>query len=208
MKKWLFLTSLVVLCLPLAAFAQAANEEVPKFEISGGYSFVNSGGDTAHGFNASFAGNVTRRIGIVGEFNRYTESETVNVPNLPAFTGGITGLLPLPPLPTLGPINIKGSLSTFLFGPRLTLIRGRAEPFVHGLLGVARFSSDISSPVITGGGDDNAFAFALGGGVDVKVHKNFAIRLAQLDYLGARGNGGKFNSFRYSAGVVIRLGVR
>jgi len=208
MKKWLFLTSLVVLCLPLAAFAQAANEEVPKFEISGGYSFVNSGGDTAHGFNASFAGNVTRRIGIVGEFNRYTESETVNVPNLPAFTGGITGLLPLPPLPTLGPVNIKGSLSTFLFGPRLTLIRGRAEPFVHGLLGVARFSSDVSSPVITGSGDDNAFAFALGGGVDVKVHKNFAIRLAQLDYLGARGNGGKFNSFRYSAGVVLRLGNR
>ncbi|HEY7180423.1 MAG TPA: hypothetical protein VIC84_03340, partial [Blastocatellia bacterium] len=180
----------------------------PKFEISGGYSFVNSGGDTAHGFNASFAGNVTRRIGIVGEFNRYTESETVNVPNLPAFPGGITGLLPLPPPPNLGPVNIKGSLSTFLFGPRLTLIRGKAEPFVHGLLGVARFSSDISSPVITGSGDDNAFAFALGGGVDVKVHKHFAIRIAQLDYLGARGGGGKFNSFRYSAGVVIRLGVR
>ena len=208
MKKWLFLTSLVVLCLPLAAFAQAANEEVPKFEISGGYSLVNGGGDTAHGFNASFAGNVTRRIGIVGEFNRYTESETINVPNLPAFADGITGLPPLPPLPNLGPVNIKASLSTFLFGPRLTLIRGRAEPFVHGLLGVARFSSDISSPVITGSGDDNAFAFALGGGVDVKVHKHFAIRVAQLDYLGARGNGGKFNSFRYSAGVVLRLGNR
>jgi opacity protein-like surface antigen len=208
MKKWLFLTSLVVLCLPLAALAQTANEEVPKFEISGGYSFINSGGDTAHGFNTSFAGNVTRRIGIVGEFNRYTESETVNVPNLPAFTGGITGLLPLPALPALGPVNIKGSLSTFLFGPRLTLIRGKVEPFVHGLLGVARFSSDISTPVITGSGDDNAFAFALGGGVDVKVHKHFAIRLAQLDYLGARANGGKFNSFRYSAGVVLRLGNR
>jgi opacity protein-like surface antigen len=208
MKKWLFLSSLVVLCLPLAALAQAANEEAPKFEISGGYSLVNSGGDTAHGFNASFAGNVTRRIGVVGEFNRYTESETINVPNLPAFADGITGLPPLPPLPNLGPVNIKASLSTFLFGPRLTLIRGRAEPFVHGLLGVARFSSDISSPVITGSGDDNAFAFALGGGVDVKVHKHFAIRLAQLDYLGARGNGGKFNSFRYSAGVVIRLGAR
>src|SRR5215471_11016551 len=208
MKKWLFLSSLVVLCLPLAALAQAGNEEVPKFEISGGYSWVNGGGDTAHGFNASFAGNVTRRIGIVGEFNRYTESETINVPNLPAFADGITGLPPLPPLPNLGPVNIKASLSTFLFGPRLTLIRGRAEPFVHGLLGVARFSSDISSPVITGSGDDNAFAFALGGGVDVKVHKHFAIRPAQLDYLGARGNGGKFNGFRYSAGVVIRLGAR
>jgi len=205
MKKLLFLASLVVLCLPLAALAQ---EEAPKFEISGGYSFVNGGGDTAHGFNTSFTGNVTRRIGVVGEFNRYTESESVNVP---AFPGGIIGIDPrltLPPLPPLGPFTVKASLSTFLFGPRLTLIRGKAEPFVHGLLGAARSSVDVSGPGITGGDDSNAFAFALGGGLDVKAHKHFAIRVAQLDYLGARGGGGRLNSFRYSAGVVIRLGKR
>src|SRR5215510_10412515 len=145
MKKLLFLASLVVLCLPLAALAQ---EEAPKFEISGGYSFVNGGGDTAHGFNTSFTGNVTRRIGVVGEFNRYTESESVNVP---AFPGGIIGIDPrltLPPLPPLGPFTVKASMSTFLFGPRLTLIRGKAEPFVHGLLGAARFSVDVSGPGI------------------------------------------------------------
>src|SRR5215468_8628014 len=147
MKKWLFQASLVVLCLPLAALAQAANEEVPKFEISGGYSLIRGGGDTSHGFNASFAGNVTRRIGIVGEFNRYTESETVNVPTLPT----LPDFPQLPPLPDLGPINIKASLSTFLFGPCLTPIRGKWEPFVHGLFGVARFNADFSSPVITGG---------------------------------------------------------
>jgi opacity protein-like surface antigen len=203
-KKLSFLASLVVLCLPLAALAQ---EEAPKVEISGGYSFVNGGGDTSHGFNLSFTGNVTRRIGVVGEFNRYTESETLNVPNLSAFP--IEGFPTLPPLPNLGPINIKASLSTFLFGPRLTLIRGKkAEPFVHGLLGAARSSIDFSGPGITGGGDSNAFAFALGGGVDIKAHKNFAIRVAQLDYLGARGGGVRLNSFRYSAGVVIRLGNR
>jgi hypothetical protein len=95
-----------------------------------------------------------------------------------------------------------------LFGPRLTPIRGKWEPFVHGLFGVAHFNTDFSSPVITGSGNDNAFAFALGGGVDVKVHKNFAIRIAQLDYLGARARGGSLNSFRYSAGVVIRIGKR
>jgi opacity protein-like surface antigen len=81
-KKLSFLASLVVLCMPLAALAQ---EEAPKVEISGGYSFVNGGGDTSHGFNFSFTGNVARQIGVVGEFNRYTESETLNVPNLGAF---------------------------------------------------------------------------------------------------------------------------
>jgi opacity protein-like surface antigen len=205
-KKLLFIASLVVLCLPLAALAQAANEEAPKFEISGGYSFVNGGGDTAHGFNASFAGNVTRRIGVVGEFNRYTESETISVPSLGTIT--IDPSLQIPPLPALGPLTVKSSLSTFLFGPRLTLIRRKAEPFVHGLLGVARSSFDFSGSGITGSGDNNAFAFALGGGVDVKVHKNFAIRVGQLDYLGVRGGGGTLNSFRYSAGVVIRVGAR
>ncbi|HEU0184713.1 MAG TPA: outer membrane beta-barrel protein [Blastocatellia bacterium] len=204
MKKLSFLASLVVLCLPLAALAQ---EEAPKVEIAGGYSFVNGGGDTSHGFNFSFTGNVTKNVGIVGEFNRYTESETINVPNLSAFF--IEDFPTLPTLPNLGPVNIEASLSTFLFGPRLTLIRGKkVEPFVHGLLGVARSSFDVSSPGITGGGDDNAFAFALGGGVDIKAHKNFAIRVAQLDYLGVRGGGARLNGFRYSAGVVIRLGNR
>jgi opacity protein-like surface antigen len=205
-NKLSFLASLVVLCLPLAALAQ---EEAPKVEISGGYSFVNGGGDTSHGFNLSFTGNATKYIGVVGEFNRYTESETINIPNLSAFP--IEGFPTLPTLPDLGPINAKAnlSLSTFLFGPRLTLIRGKkAEPFVHGLLGAARASVDFSGPGITGGGDDSAFAFALGGGVDVKVHRNLAIRVGQLDYLGIRGGNIRSNSFRYSAGVVIRLGNR
>lgn len=55
---------------------------------------------------------------------------------------------------------------------------------------------------------DNAFAFALGGGLDVKVNDNFAIRVAQVDYLGDKLGGQTGNNFRYSAGIVIRLGKR
>jgi len=192
MKKPLFLSSLLAICLPLAASAQ---EGAPKVEIFGGYSYLRA--DTgaividsvsAHGFNTSLAGNITKHIGIVGEFSRFTVSE--------GFTVSV-----------LGRINVDSNVVTYLFGPRITPHRGKVEPFVHALLGGAR-----ENDKLTGGLVDelteNAFAFALGGGLDIKVNDNFAIRVAQVDYLGDKLGGETANNFRYSVGIVIRLGKR
>jgi opacity protein-like surface antigen len=97
---------------------------------------------------------------------------------------------------------------TYLFGPRIVLHRGKAEPFVHALFGGARGYYKIPTAEVT----DNAFAFALGGGLDVKVNNNFAIRAAQVDYLGYKLDFLRAklyqNNFRYSAGIVICLGKR
>jgi opacity protein-like surface antigen len=198
MKKMSFLASLVVLCLPLAASAQ---EVAPRVEISGGYSFLrlnasaNITGDTVdeslgtHGFNVSFAGNFTRHVGLVSEFSQTTRSESFSDPVLGAFSGDI-------------------KISTLLFGPRVTLHRGKAEPFVHALFGAARASAELSTPGLVESGAGYAFAYALGGGLDVKVHNNFAIRVAQLDFLQARAGGESLNNFRFSVGVTIRLGNR
>jgi opacity protein-like surface antigen len=192
MRKSLFLASLFALCLPLAASAQ---EVVHKVEIFGGYSYLRADtGDTgldainAHGFNTSLTGNITKHVGIVGEFSRFTTSQS--------FTD-----------PILGGITVDSNVLTYLFGPRITLRRGKAEPFVHALLGVAR-ENDKASGVFVVEVTDNAFAFALGGGLDVKVNDNFAIRVAQVDYLGDKSGGQTGNNFRYSAGIVIRLGKR
>jgi opacity protein-like surface antigen len=193
MKKILFLASLLALCLPLAASAQ---EVAPKVEIFGGYSYMRDdtiGGVNAHGFNTSLAGNITKHVGIVGEFSRFTGSRSLPVPSTPIL------------------VNVDVNVLTYLFGPRIVLHRGKAEPFVHALLGGARENAEFPGrPVfpIT----DNAFAFALGGGLDVKVNDNFAIRVAQIDYLGDK-LGDKLgshtgNNFRYSTGIVIRLGKR
>jgi opacity protein-like surface antigen len=187
MKKPLFLASLLALCLPLAASAQ---EVAPKVEIFGGYSYLRDdalNGVNAHGFNTSLAGNITKHVGIVGEFSRFTNSESLS------------------PVPILGSITVNSNVLTYLFGPRIVLHRGKAEPFVHALFGGARrndkFPGRPVAPVT-----DNAFAFALGGGLDVKVNDNFAIRVAQIDYLGDKLVGQTRNNFRYSAGIVIRLG--
>jgi opacity protein-like surface antigen len=193
-KKPLFLVSLLALCLPLAASAQ---EVAPKVEIFGGYSYLRDdtiGGVNAHGFNTSLAGNITKHVGIVGEFSRFTNSESVPVP-----------------IPNFPNVTVNSNVLTYLFGPRIILHRGKADPFVHALFGGVRENEEVPGrPVfpIT----DNAFAFALGGGLDVKVNDNFAIRVAQIDYLGDKlgdelgSHTG--NNFRYSAGVVIRLGKR
>jgi opacity protein-like surface antigen len=190
MKKPLFLASLLALCLPLAASAQ---EVAPKVEIFGGYSYQRDdtiGGVNAHGFNTSLAGNITKHVGIVGEFSRFTGSRSF-------------------PDPVLITANVN--VLAYLFGPRIVLHRGKTEPFVHALFGGVRENEEIPGrprlPIT-----DNAFAFALGGGLDVKVNDNFAIRVAQIDYLGDKlgDNLGSHtgNNFRYSAGIVIRLGKR
>jgi opacity protein-like surface antigen len=204
MKKLSFLASLVVLCLPLAASAQ---EESPRVEIFGGYSFLRvdlgavptdavPGADLSkldtHGFNLSFAGNVARHVGIISEFSQFTKTESFNVLGSPIADG----------------VNVKFRVATLLFGPRVTLHRGKVEPFVHALFGAARATAEAPDLGVSAGDAAYAFAYALGGGFDVKVHKNLAIRVAQLDFLQARSGGESFNNFRFSVGVVIRLGNR
>ena len=200
MKKLSFLASLLVLCLPLAASAQ---EVAPKVEIFGGYSFLRVGspsisggpaidkGDT-HGFNVSMAGSFAKHVGIVSEFSHFTKSESANI-----FDD-----------PSLGEINVKFRVFTLLFGPRVTLHRGKVEPFVHALFGAARASVEASALGVSAGDAASSFAYAMGGGLDVKMHNNFAIRLGQIDYLRARAGGEGVTNFRYSVGAVIRLGNR
>jgi opacity protein-like surface antigen len=201
MKKPLFLASLLALCLPLAASAQ---EAAPKVEIFGGYSYLRYNtraqffagsppvikGNNAHGFNTSLAGNISKHVGIVGEFSRLTSSESIPIP-----------------IPNFPNITVNSSEFNYLFGPRIVLHRGKTEPFVHALLGGARRNvtavGSISAPTTV-----NVFAFALGGGLDVKVNDNFAVRVAQVDYLGDKVGGETGNNFRYSVGIVIRLGKR
>jgi opacity protein-like surface antigen len=204
MKKMSFLASLVVLCLPLAASAQ---EVAPRVEISGGYSFLRvdlgavpadivPGGDLGkldtHGFNLSFAANPARHVGIISEFSQFTKTESFNILGSPIADG----------------VNVKVRVLTLLFGPRVTLHRGKVEPFVHALFGAARATAEAPDFGVSSENAAYAFAYALGGGFDVKVHNNFAIRVAQLDFLQARAGGQGLNNFRFSAGVVIRLANR
>src|SRR5262249_23705169 len=104
--------------------------------------------------------------------------------------------------------GVDGTLSTYLFGPRISYRRNsRFTPFGQVLFGVAHIGGSHRLAFST---SNNSFAMALGGGVDVQVAHHFSVRPVQVDYLLTRfnefGNGGQNqNSLRVSTGVVFHF---
>ncbi len=100
------------------------------------------------------------------------------------------------------PFSESTKLHSYMFGPTLRLPTPKVSPYVHALFGGAHLSAS--------GVSDSAFAYAIGGGVDVGWHGPIAFRLGQFDYLGTRFNGGGIgndnqSNFRYSTGIVFKF---
>src|SRR5215212_8448625 len=92
----------------LAAVSAAAQEEVPKAEVFGGYSWA--GGDF-HGWGGSVTGNVNRWFGVTADFSgHYSDGEP-------------------------GVVRERQRAHSFLFGPRLSLRRKRTNAFAYALFG-------------------------------------------------------------------------
>src|ERR1700730_2065932 len=87
-------------------------------------------------------------------------------------------------------------LKTYLMGPQLRF-PGPISPFAHFLVGGAHES--------IGGATQNAFAPALGAGLDLKVLPFISIRPIQFDYLLTHFNSTTQNQPRFSAGVVVHF---
>jgi opacity protein-like surface antigen len=173
----------MMLALPVLAQAQ----EYPRTEIFGGYSYLHAddddGGLDLHGWNASFNQNIVKWAGIKADFSGHYGDVTL--------------------APGLG-ADISAHL--FLVGPHFAVRKNeRVIPFVHALFGVARTDVTFFGPVGKITQRDSAFALALGGGVDIKIIDNLAVRLFQADYVLTRFDDDNQNSFRVSTGLVLRL---
>jgi len=101
-----------------------------------------------------------------------------------------------------------------LFGPQYSLKKiDRFRPFGHALFGISRLkimNDATGAPNVS----DTGFAFAVGGGVDLKtpLGGKVGVRLFQadfvrtkLDFLG-NGNANNSNNYRISTGIVLRFG--
>jgi outer membrane protein OmpA-like peptidoglycan-associated protein len=167
----------------------------PKYEIAGMYQYVNFAPGNPfnnfnmHGGSGSFTYNFTRWLGLAGEFGGYQGNR-----NLFPLTGNNTGA--------------KSDMTTFLFGPRLSLRKfDRFIPFAEFLVGGAH-----ASDAIIFGQPQSAFALAAGGGVDLAFTRNIVWRVAELDYLMTTFSGGGLNAtarqdnFRAGTGIVYRWG--
>jgi OmpA family/Bacterial Ig domain len=164
---------------------------VPKFEINAGYSYINfNPGEGFANFNnhgglGGFTYNPNRILGLTAELAGYSFSRNANGNKL------------------------DGGLTTYLFGPRINVRHfDHFVPFVEFLFGGAHGGGPI-----TGGGSQDAFALAAGGGVDVVLTKYVAWRFAQIDYLMTNFSGpnlnaeGRQNNVRLGTGIVLRFGI-
>ncbi|MGC2741969.1 MAG: OmpA family protein, partial [Candidatus Angelobacter sp.] len=175
--------------------AASTADSYPAVDLFGGYSFVrfNTKGGTSENFNwhggtAAIAGNINRWFSLVGEFSAYRLKE---------------------------PGVVTASTYTYLFGPQFSSRGQRFTPFVHALFGAARLSGVLaatpnSSAFFTNRkSSDNAFATALGGGLDLNINKYVGIRLFQAEYLWTHFNDGRDNAqnnLRASTGLVLHFG--
>lgn len=197
------LPGLVMLCLlSIPAIAQ----DVPKFEVFGGYSLLRDSGNddldtsetTLNGFAAAFEANIHPNIGIVGEFNFYQDTESWTEYE---YAG-----------------ESRWRHMPFLFGPRFNYRKDKFRVFGHYLLGAVRSSyldkGDDGS--VWEDWSDTNFGQAIGGGLDIVLNKTISIRPAQIDWLSVKisDSGEDWSvdtwnrSFRYSGGIVFTFGSR
>jgi len=176
---------------PAAKDDTAPGQLLPRFEVAGGYSYVNfMPGDpfnsfNSHGGTGSFTYNPVRYLGLTAEAAGYD------------FERDVSGT------------KVKGPFLTMLFGPRLNLRKfDHFVPFAEFLFGFSHGGIEL-----TGRDDQNVFAMATGGGIDVVLTKNLAWRFAQIDYLMTNftgpslGTSGRQNNLRLGSGLVIRFGI-
>jgi len=184
MRKLLMGVALIFL-IPLGAWAQ---QEFPKAEIFGGYSYfrVEPEGYNLNGWNASVTGNVTSWFGIEGDFSGHygkPKEDGIVIPG----------------------VNLNSH--TIMGGPKITARNGNFAPFAHFLIGLNRarssYDGDVSSNI--------ALSTVIGGGFDISINKNVAIRAFQMDYLMTRfdtnddGIHERQHNFRFSTGIVFKF---
>jgi opacity protein-like surface antigen len=216
----------VSFCLLFAGAAQA--QETPSVEVFGGYTFIHVNvGDVSgsvnpdsaarsaairrtsaplfpgdphvtsdvHGGSASAAFNLNKWFGLAADFGGSSIS-TIKASGFPD-------------------VSVDSTLFTYLFGPRFSYRNyERVTPFAQVLIGGAHIT-DVKSGGTVIANSENAFALSVGGGLDVKVSKHVAIRVAQVEYLMTKFDApfaltgsSTQNNLRVSGGLVIRFGSK
>jgi hypothetical protein len=184
---------LLVLLLAMPSLAQ----EFRPWEVFAGYSFQRA--DVREYYKTS---------PIIYTFRHHYANlngwETAVTENVNHWFGGTLEFSGYYKTPQFLNVSNREQLYTILYGPRFSYRKPYGTAFVHGLLGAARTSVDVvpTGPHAT----DYSFALDMGGGVDLTLTNQTAVRLLQLDYLRTNALGSSQNNYRLSAGIVLRFG--
>jgi opacity protein-like surface antigen len=206
----------------------ASAQDYPKAEIFGGYSYLHvdthgiSSNSLVNECNILAGGACPLTFGVHPGLNGWTASGQYNLSrgfgieaNVSGNYGNIITAKIAIPLP-IPPVNLSTPdqhIYDFLLGPVISHRAHSYTVFAHGLLGAERVGSGnftvapvpVVDPVPSFSETD--FAFALGGGLDIKITRHFSVRAGQFDYqfVSSSGNGHQ-NDFRFSSGIVFGFG--
>lgn len=197
MKKTLLIVGLALLLVSLASA-----QEYPKAEFYTGFTYLripppgHVNAYNAVGGIGQFQYNINEAIGVVADLGGVTN-------------GNITG----------HGFTFPGDQTQFnyLFGPRVTYLKThKFQPFAHFLVGGVHNARSFSvpnsaipvNPIVPRGvtvepgathtkyrSTQNAFSYALGGGLDIAVLHSLSIRPFEIDYMPT-----KFSPFNFSTG--------
>jgi len=198
----------LVLLLTVFCGISVWGQDVPKVEIPIGFSMINVHPNLSPitSFNVFGGGgqvdfNFGNVFGIKADFMGYTQGS------------GLRNQLQS--LGYAGQVN--GNMFTYMFGPQIKKHSGRVQPFAEFLFGAAHTNAYASiynavHGVTSASSNNNAFAMALGGGIDMVAGRHLSLRPVEVDYLytrfGINGTSytGNQNNFRYVGGIVLTMG--
>jgi opacity protein-like surface antigen len=195
----------VVLLSFLLIFSPVVSGQT-KGDVYLGYSFVSSGLTVG---SCCFSGAVSSASAGRASLNGWEASASIRLSPWLRAVGDVSagyGTVPVVFSSILGSekVNANTNLHTYLFGPRASVSVGRLTPFGHALFGLAHQSIAASTFITNVGQEDNAFAFALGGGVDLRLVSRVAWRV-QADYLQTKVFNSTQHDPRISTGIVLRF---
>ena len=211
-----------VFCIAAASaasiLAQTSTSDYKKTEFYVGYSNgqvdtgVDSGSSVSsffndresfNGFNASGVYNISRYFGLKGDVSGTYKGNT--------FSDTFAG----PTGSTTIAFKSNRSLYNFLGGVQIkdNSSETRFKPFAHAMIGAGHARAKIKDFTCTGvcttvlppdnSFSDTGLAGVIGGGLDIKVNKNFQIRAIQLDYNPVKVFGSTDHNVRIGAGIVF-----
>ena len=201
MRK-IFLMAILIACSAPFTFAQTS-DDYNKVDVFVGFSHnrVDTGisdGDEDiddilderegfNGFNASVAGNVSRYVGLKGDyaFHRKSFGDA-------AFPG----------------VNVKGDLHNFVAGVQFkdNARETKVRPFAHLMAGVAhaKVNVDDDDDILDLDESETGFSGIVGGGIDFRINDRVDFRAVQFDYNPTRLGGEMQHNFRVGIGIVFR----
>jgi len=177
------LAMVAVLC-SVGTLASAQDQPAPKWELFGGYSFVDPGTDV-HGLLPGAVLPVGSRVesnprgagaSITFNFNRWF-----------GLTGDVSADF------SSGEKGVRMRIDDAEFfnlsaGPKVTFRSRHFSPFLEALVGEHRLASEVFR-------SDHEVGFMAGGGLDLNLNRHFALRLIRADYL--------FSNHQYGPSSVV-----